>query len=235
MKKLNKKKCLIIETHSDDSCISAYGFLNKFRAEYDYYFALMTASDIKLIAINKTVNRKQRIQEYLDYVNHFNGVFLCRENCQVDISPFDADTRLNQIARGEVVYMIETALDYVKPDLMLVTGKSSHTDHVVTYEAAMSALRPCSVWKPKQVLIMENAINIKTDPTQNSLVPNYYCILSEDEIAKKIDIFYNIFVSQRKPTAIALSTEGIKSFAKYRALEVGADYAEAFYQLYKIV
>ena len=165
MKKLNKKKCLIIETHSDDSCISAYGFLNKFKNEYDYYFVLMTASSIKLVAARKIVDREQRIQEYLDYVVHFNGTFLCKEYCPINISPFDADTKLNQVARGEIVYMIESALDYVKPDLMLVTGKSSHTDHVVTYEAAMSALRPCSIWKPKQVLIMENAINIKTDPT----------------------------------------------------------------------
>lgn len=66
-----KKKCLIIEPHSDDSLIAAGGFLLKYSSEYEYYFCLISASDLKLR--HRFVSRQERINEYINFVNRIGG------------------------------------------------------------------------------------------------------------------------------------------------------------------
>jgi len=225
-----KRKCLILETHSDDSCISASGFLQKYSHKYDYYFALMVASDVKMNAINRLVTREERLEEYQNYVDYFKGTWVKNE-----LIPFDADTKLNLIPTGELVKSIENALNYVKPDLMLVTGPSVHQDHTATYRAALSALRPCGTWCPPRVYVMENSTALRLDPQQVQLVPNVYCGLTEEQLDSKMRLFYDIFPSQRRPNSTLLSNEGIKQFAQYRGLECRRKYAEAFYQLQSVI
>ena len=53
MNEKTKKKVLIIEPHSDDGVIAIGGFLEKYREEYDYYFCLLTASDLNMHHVGK--------------------------------------------------------------------------------------------------------------------------------------------------------------------------------------
>ena len=59
-----KKKLLIIEPHSDDAMFSAGGYFLKLKQsnEYDFYFALVNASDFTMN--HATVTRDHRIDEY---------------------------------------------------------------------------------------------------------------------------------------------------------------------------
>ena len=43
-----KKKLLVVEAHSDDSAISAFGFIEKFRDDFEVHFILVTVSDISM-------------------------------------------------------------------------------------------------------------------------------------------------------------------------------------------
>ncbi len=69
-----KQKLLIIEAHSDDSAISIGGFLEKYKAKYEYHFGLMAVSGRNTHHAG-FIPRKTRLEEYERYVNHFGGIW----------------------------------------------------------------------------------------------------------------------------------------------------------------
>ena len=86
---MQKLKLLVIEAHSDDSCISIGGFLEKNRDHYEYHFGLVVSSDI-MTHHQGLLTRDQRLEEYRQYVQYFNG------HWHMDAPlPFDADARLH--------------------------------------------------------------------------------------------------------------------------------------------
>ena len=229
---MSKKECLIIEPHSDDSCISSYGFLNKYREIYNYNFLLMFCSDVKLCHRNSIVTKQDRESEYKNYVRNLCGNYLGDIEC---FSPIDADTKSDSILYSELVGMVERAISMIKPDLMIIQGRSIHQDHENCYRACMTALRPCGKFYPNEILVAENPTQVHWDNTYKKLEPTTYCELSELEIDLKILTYKSCFPSQARSADNYLSNEGIKEFARYRGLESRRKYAEAFYQFSRII
>ena len=122
---MTKKKVLVIEAHSDDSCISISGYLEKYKEELEINFVLCCASDLNLHHFG-LVTREQRLNEYRDYVNYFNARWITNE-----FIPFDSESRLDLIPKRVLVSQIERAISLVQPDILFCQGPSFHRDHSI--------------------------------------------------------------------------------------------------------
>lgn len=214
-------RILVVEPHSDDSCIGAGGFLLKNKSENELAFVLLTASDINF-AHRGWVKRSERLREYRDYINTLGGDFID------GIDPLDAEGRLDMVPRLDLVSMIDRALQEFEPETIIVQGPSFHHDHVATYESVVAATRPTRSLSVDEILVMENPTYVHSPyPTQLG-IPNVYVQLSEELVDKKLELFESCFPSQQRTDENCLSPSGIKAWARYRGVEARCMFAEAF-------
>ncbi|MEI7729537.1 MAG: PIG-L family deacetylase [Verrucomicrobiota bacterium] len=218
---MKKENVLVVEAHSDDSVISVAGFLEKFRAKYNYHFLLLAASDVKMHHAG-TVTRAQRIAEYETYVKYFEGRW--HSDSQV---PLDADGELDQVPFRTLVQIIEFTINRVRPSLLICQGPSFHQDHRAVHEATMAATRPTSRFFPKGMYLMENPTYVHSLGPQTDFKPDTYVQLTERELKLKLNCFRTCFPSQIRKGDNYLSEEGIRSWARYRGIEARCQYAEA--------
>ena len=224
-----KEKVLVIEAHSDDSAISIGGFLEKFKDKFDYHFALAANSDLKLHHYGE-ITKKQRSEEYQNYVNHFGGTWH-----QTNELPFDNDAMLDTIPKKHLVGGIEKVIDKVEPDYLICQGPSFHHDHFLVYEAVIAATRPTSRHFPKAIYIMENPTYVHSLGPQTDFKPNLYIEMDEKILKAKMDNFKNFFPSQIRDDENYLSEEGIRSWARYRGIESRCRYAEALQTYIRVI
>lgn len=226
----NKKKVLIVEAHSDDSCISIAGFLEKFKHEYEYHFFLTAVSGINLNH-KGFVSRDDRIKEYELFIHEFNGIWH-----HFDGVPFDFDSKLDKLPKRDIVSAIEKVIGEVEPHMLICQGPSFHHDHTLVYEATIAATRPTAIFCPPEIYVMENPTYVHSIGPATDFKPNLYCQLSEEQIQRKLDLFTKCFPSQiRDSQRNYLSLEGIRSLARYRGIEAGCEYAEALKTYIRII
>ena len=223
------KNLLIIEAHSDDSAIGAAGFLEKFKHEYQYHFLLMTVSDIEMAHCGP-LSREQRLQEYENYVGHFNGEW--HQDLHV---PINADVRLDTIPKREIVGYIENVLNKIKSEAIIVQGPSFHHDHTIVYESTIAATRPTARHCPNEIYIMENPTYIHSLGPATDFRPDFYITLTEEQMQKKIDLFCQNFPSQLREASNFLSPKGIRSWSRYRGFECRHQYAESFKTYQRVI
>ncbi len=223
------KRLLVVEAHSDDSAISASGFLEKFRGDYEIHFVLVTVSDIAMHHYGY-LTRAKRLIEYENYVQHFNGQWHRDENL-----PFDADACLDTLPKRNVVASIEAIINSVQPEVMIIQGPSFHHDHTIVYEAAIAATRPTARHCPKEIYVMENPTYVHSIGPSTDFSPNLYVALDEEQMTKKLELFAKCFPSQVREGPNYLSPEGIRAWSRYRGIEARCLYAEAFRTYQRII
>lgn len=217
-----KKRLLIIEAHSDDSCISVGGMLEKFRDVYDYSFCVVASSDLKLHHKSSVLPRSQRLDEYSQYVNHFKGKWI-----QEASLPFDSDARLDTLPKRDIVAAVEKVIAAAEPDILICQGPSFHHDHTIVYEATIAATRPTARFCPKEIYVMENPTYVHSLGPSTDFHPDYYVSLTDQDLENKLKCYREFFPSQIREDINYLSSEGLKSWARYRGIEARCKYAEA--------
>lgn len=226
-----KKRCLVIEPHSDDGAISVGGFLEKYRDLYEYTFLLAVASDLELKHAS-LLTRSQRLEEFETYVSHFQGNWIKPTHDDLSL-PLDSDSLLDVFPRKKLVALIEKAIEETKPHVLMVTGPSFHHDHTAVYEATIAALRPTALFLPNEVYILENPTYVHSGNPLTKFTPDTYVSLSEEEIDVKIENFKKFFPSQVRQESNYLSPESLKIWARYRGIEARTKYAEALSTFFK--
>lgn len=216
-------RLLVIESHSDDSAIGAYGLIRKLvRGGYQAHFAVVAVSDTRFLHCG-VVTAQQRRDEYASYVRCVGGIWEDEE------FPIDAESCLDSIGKSRLVGKIETLISRVRPNILILQAPSFHHDHAITYEAAIAAMRPTVKWCPDEVLLMENPTYVHSLGPSTDFRPTTYCELNEEEMQEKIWCFEECFPTQARDRENCLSPEGIRAHARYRGLECrAAHYAEAF-------
>jgi len=217
------KRLLVIEAHSDDSAIGAYGLLRKLISEgYEAFFVVVAVSDVRFIHCG-LVTAEQRREEYANYVKRVGATWL------QDGFPIDAESKLDLVEKRMLVSGIEKAIAIVRPDILICQAPSFHHDHTITYEAAIAAMRPTVKFCPSEILLMENPTYVHSLGPQTDFTPTTYCELSPLVMEEKLKCFSECFPTQVRDRNNYLSPEGIKAWARYRGLECRAElYAEAF-------
>ncbi len=214
---------LVIEAHSDDSAISASGYLSKLNSTgWELHFALIASSDISFMH-SGLVTKQTRLLEYENYVKSLNGIWH-----NDDQLPFDKESCLDQVSRHMLVSSIEKVLEEVKPQKLIIQGPSFHHDHTAVYEASIAATRPTARFYPEQILVMENPTYVHSLGPSTDFKPNFYVPLSQEEIERKIQLFSVAFTSQIRDSENYLSPAGIEAWSRYRGLECREKFAEGY-------
>ena len=225
----HKEKLLVVEAHSDDSAISASGFLEKLHHEYEMHFVLVTVSDIYMHHCGN-LTRAERLHEYENYVRHFNGSWH-----RTGELPFDADACLDTLPKRSIVSAIESTISAVEPDIMIIQGPSFHHDHTIVYEATIAATRPTAQHCPKEIYVMENPTYVHSIGPSTDFAPDLYVTLNEEQLTKKLELFARCFPSQVRDAPNYLSSDGIRAWSRYRGIEARCLYAEAFRTYQRVI
>ena len=220
---MKTKNVLVVEAHSDDSAISAIGFLQALKKRgFKIHFYLAAVSTMHLHH-KGVVTRDERIREYKSYVEEMGG---CWDEKR--FPPFDNESRLDTVPRADIVREVEKVIMDVKPEVMILQGSSFHHDHAILYESTIAATRPTARHIPDQIYIMENPTYVHSLGPSTDFSPNFYVPMTESQTDKKLSVFSRCFPSQVREEGNYLSAQGIKSWARYRGIEARAEYAEAF-------
>ena len=130
----------------------------------------------------------------------------------------------------DILHKAEPIYNKIKPDIVYVTHHGDNNqDHRAAFEAAQVLCRPISRHTPRQFLTYETPSG--TDQTPNLahtiFLPNHYSVLDWEQVEKKINAV-ECYKSELRHMPHARCADGICSYANFRGIQCGSDFAEAF-------
>jgi LmbE family N-acetylglucosaminyl deacetylase len=188
---------LAISPHADDVELACSGTISKLVNQgHDVYLRVLSC-------LEKEELRNNCIESALSL-----GVTLLVDN------PYKV--REFQESRKEILNHFIYLRDGLSPDLVLIPcSKDIHQDHRVCYEEGIRAFKYCSILG---YIEQWNIIN-------NNINPNYYIEISEEDLAKKLQVASLFQIWKDKNYT---NPEYIKALATFRGVTINKEYAEAF-------
>jgi len=215
-----KKKILVVAAHPDDEILGIGGTLIKHVKCKDDVFCLILgegATSRDGFKDKEVVMLHKQCQEAGKIIG-FKEIFLSKL----------PDNKFDSISLLEVVKKVEKHISKVKPDIIYTHHKGDvNVDHQITYQAVMTACRPCNPACPNEIYSFETLSSTEWQLDQNMLfTPNVYVDI-EKEIETKIKAM-KTYKSEIRKYPHPRSVEGIKILASYRGLQSNLKYVEAF-------
>ena len=143
--------------------------------------------------------------------------------------------RLDTVELSDIIKGISSAVKTIKPHTVYVPYPGDiHTDHRVSFQAAISSCKSFRQASVKRLLAYEtiSETDFGLDPAYSPFKPNVFIDVSRF-IAKKISILKN-YESELGPFPFPRSVEAVKALAVLRGAESGFKAAEAFMLLKEI-
>lgn len=218
-------RSLIIAPHPDDEILGAGGTLIRKKKEGSQ-IAWILMTDMTSEG-GWSIDRIQSREAEIEIISKRLG--------------FDYVVRLGHPAAGlhsvpmsELVKQISNVFDKFKPDEVLLPHPSDvHSDHKITYQAAISASKWFRSGSIRTLLAYETLSETGVDPiTTSNFSPNYFVNI-ETELEAKIEAA-RIYSSELAEFPFPRSVEAIEAQARIRGAMAGFKAAEAF-QLLKHV
>lgn len=213
------KKILIVVAHPDDEILGIAGTAIRHIANKDDAYVLILGTGV-LSRGSGTGGDVKRLREDACDVGRVVGFK------EVFFSDFP-DNNFDSVSLLEIIKKIEEYFNKIKPDIVYTHFENDlNVDHRLTFQAVMTASRPCSNFYPKQIFSFETLSSTEwQSKSTGQFLPNYYVNI-KDVISKKIEAMKR-YKTEIRQYPHPRSEEGIKILAKYRGLESGLEYAEA--------
>jgi LmbE family N-acetylglucosaminyl deacetylase len=220
----NNERILIIAAHPDDEILGCGGFIAKYSNKTNISVIFIAEGD------SCRFNSSKLTPDVLKKIEH-------RQECArkalklFNISDITFKNlpcgRLDSIDIIEINKIIEEKISSFKPTIILSHySKDTNNDHRIVSRSVQMSTRPVL---GADIDILSFEILSSTEwSLQNPFAPNSFVQLSEEEIHKKIDAI-EIYDGEVRDFPHSRSAGGIKSLARYRGMQVGVKYAEAFY------
>lgn len=223
---MTKKNILVVAAHPDDEILGAGGTLIKHAVSGDDVYCLILGEGI----MSRANPDKQKLEELrtqaLDAgrVVGFKKIFLSNFPDNV----FDTVPLLN------IVKDVEKYFDELKPDIVYTHhGNDLNIDHQLTFQAVLTASRPCNENCPREIYTFETLSSTEwQEKNKGQFSPNTYIDI-KSTIEKKIAAMKK-YSSELREYPYPRSVEGIRILSQLRGLESGLFFAEAFRLIRKI-
>tara|TARA_B100000212_G_C27352269_1_gene524185 strand:+ start:313 stop:984 length:672 start_codon:yes stop_codon:yes gene_type:complete len=220
-------RTLIIGPHPDDEIIGCGGFILKSIKEgNDVGWCLITKISDQNIWSSEKINKK-----LMEIEQSRKGLSIKKENFYK--LNYEA-TQLDNIPLAEIVKSIKKVIDKFKPtDLLIPNPSDIHSDHLITFKAAISSSKSFRSKSIKRILIYEtiSETEFAMDPRYNRFEPNLFVNIS-DFIQKKLDLL-DIYKSEFGEFPFPRSKEVIEIKAKLNGSRIGVNAAEAFQMIFQ--
>ena len=211
-------RILVVGAHPDDEVIGCGGTISKYIAQgHDVYVFILTQAYYSR-ENNWDEEYHRRQIEWQDKVDKFLHI-------KERVKRIYPTVHLNTVPHGEISMDIQKEVERIRPDVVFTHYEHDlNMDHVIVSKATQVACRPEPQkkgfkWKIK-LLSYEIIGN-----TPNSFNPNYYEILSKNDIKTKIHALKFYQSEAIKPRH---QSDKIERLAKKRADEILVNYAEVF-------
>lgn len=223
---MNSKKntVLIVAAHPDDELLGVGGTAAKHAKNGDEVFCLILGEGAAARA-----GGKEGIEILHEEAKRAAEVIGFKEIFFSNLP----DNRFDSLELLDVVKEVEKHLEKIKPDVIYTHhGDDLNIDHRITFQAVLTACRPCNVNCPKEVYTFETLSSTEWQAGDKRFMPNTYIDIV-DELEAKVSALTE-YKSEVRKYPHPRSPEGIKILAQYRGLEAGLKYAEAFCLVRKI-
>ena len=218
---MNMKKCLIVAAHPDDEVLGCGGVISKFSksVEFSVLFIAEGTScryDFMSEESRKEMEiRKQCSLRALDRLGVYRVFFKDLPCGRLDTQPL-----------LDINKCIEKEISSFRPDTVFTHwSQDSNIDHRKVYDATVIATRPYSS-VVKNVFCYEVLTSTEWN-FKESFKANLFYSLSEKNIKDKC-LAMEDYYTECKPWPYPRSSTGIETLAKYRGMQSGNQYAEAF-------
>ncbi len=221
-----KKNVLVISVHPDDETLGCGGTLLKHKNCGDNlnWLIITNVNNEKIWGKEFISKRQIEIKKVSESYGFTETIKLNFETAELDQIPF-----------VKLTENISNAIKKIKPDTVYLHNKSDiHSDHRMSFEAIISAVKSFNNPFIKEVLMFETISETDFAPPfpENAFMPNYFVDIS-DYIEKKIEII-NMYSSEIREHPFPRSERNIISLATVRGAQCGVDSAEGFVILKKI-
>ncbi|MFN4280628.1 PIG-L deacetylase family protein [Thermosynechococcus sp.] len=224
---------LLVFAHPDDEVLGCGGTIAKLSEEGARVFTLILGEGITSRQSHREPNLVAK--ELADLKNSAfeankrigvdpEGVYLCHL----------PDNRFDTVPLLDIIKQIEKYIEKVHPTIIFTHSQYDlNIDHQITYKAVLTATRPQPSHPVKEIYACEVLSSTEWMYPQG-FQPNMYSLLSEKHISAKIEAL-KCYSSEIRSYPHPRSIEGVECLAKWRGLQVGCNYAEAFQVVRRIL
>jgi LmbE family N-acetylglucosaminyl deacetylase len=225
-------KVLIIAAHPDDDILGCAGLMSKYRGKVE--FRVIFIADGSSCRFNKGDINNEKVVKVIEERNSF-GIKALEELGIENYYFYNLPCgRLDQVAIIDINKIIEKEIQDFKPDTVFTHSfEDTNNDHIIVHRATQIATRPGSSTFVEKVYTYEVLSSSEWRFT-HTFSPNYFESLSEKDVKNKWSALAK-YESEIKEYPYPRSEEGIFSLAKYRGLQSGNAYAEAFKLIRQII
>lgn len=221
MPKMNPpKKVLVIAAHPDDEVLGIGGTLIKHREQGDDVYALILGEGVASRKEDPSLVT-EKLSDLKVQAWNSGKIIGFKEMWFAELP----DNEFDSISLLSVTKIVESYIDKVKPNTIYTHHKNDlNIDHQKTFQAVITACRPCNPNCPKEIITFETLSSTEWQP-ENGFNPNLYLDI-EKEIETKL-LALSEYKLEIRTYPHPRSLEGIKILAQYRGLQSGLKYAEA--------
>jgi LmbE family N-acetylglucosaminyl deacetylase len=220
------KRILIVAPHPDDETLGCGGTILKHKMDGDYVcWLIITNISTEDGYDSKTVETRQK------EIQHVGEQYEFHESFKLDLPT----TKLDMLPRREMIRKVSAIIDQLKPEVVYVPNSSDvHTDHKITFDVMISALKSFRCPFVKRVLMYEVISETEFSPAiaGNFFVPNSFSDISSF-LEQKISIM-KLYRGEMLEPPFPRSADNLKALAIFRGAAAGVKYAEAFVVLKEI-
>lgn len=220
-----RERALIVVAHPDDEILGAGGLLSHYAGFWDFRIVFI-AEGTSARFVDRQKNEKEiltAIQQKKLWASEANKRF------NVDGIYFNdlICGGLNSIPLVEINHIVQNHLEDFKPTKIFTHYQhDNHEDHRVVFRSVMSVARPLEKFSVRDIYCMEipSSTNFSLDPVFS---PNIFLEMNEEDLENKI-LALECYRGEIRPFPFPRSRESLSVVAKFRGMEIGKHYAEAY-------
>lgn len=222
---------LLVFAHPDDEVLACGGTVAKLVEEGFGVYTTILGEGITSRDLRRSPElRKEEISRLKQDALRANKLLGVREVFFFDFP----DNRFDGVELIDIVKTVERVVKEIKPQIIFTHHwKDLNIDHQITYRAVITATR----LQPGMFVREIYACEVPSSTEWNyplSFQPDTYFLLSEEHIKSKIQAM-KCYSSEIRSYPHPRSPEGIEYLARLRGMQVGAEYAEGFKLVRRVV
>ena len=230
---LKNKKIMVIVAHPDDEILGIGGTIN---------LLAKLGAKIKVVILGEGItsrsNERKINKDKKKLLIHKNNIEDARDILGYhELSTYNLpDNRFDTFALLDIIKIIEDEKYIYNPEVIFTHhGGDLNIDHQKTFEAVLTSVRPVKKETVKALICFETMSSTEWKSTTDSrnFMPNFFIVLTEDELIKKIAAMES-YIFEKRDFPHPRSGKSIRNRAQMWGITVGAEFAEPF-QIIRIV
>jgi len=202
---LENKKILVLAPHTDDGELGCGGLISKaVRQGATVFYAAFSTADESVPTIFPSNQLEIEVKQATAIIGiNPENLFIYKHTVR----------KLNYV-RQEILEEMIKLRKLIDPDIVILPSRNDiHQDHITVTAEGIRAFKNCSILGYE---LIWNNLSFATD---------YFCVLDEDDIQKKINALAAYKTQEGKGY---MSPDFIRSMAVVRGTQINTMYAEAF-------